>query len=99
MEFRVASNGTGGTFHVDIGGVNKSGPISIPNTGGWQTWMTVHKTGIVLGAGVQNIRLVMDAVGPSGAVANFNWFRVVTAGSAPPPTSASFSGTPIAMPA
>ena len=51
-----------------------------------------------LGAGVQIIRLVMDAVGPSGAVANFNWFRVVTAGSAPPPTSAPFSGTPMALP-
>ncbi len=23
MEFRVASNGTGGTFHVDIGGVRQ----------------------------------------------------------------------------
>ena len=64
MEFRVASSGTGGTFHVDIGGVNKSGPIAIPNTGGWQTWTTVRKTGIALSAGTQIIRLVMDAIGP-----------------------------------
>ena len=84
MEFRVASDGTGGTFHVEIGGVNKSGSIAIPNTGGWQTWTTVRKTGIALSAGTQIIRLVMDAVGPSGAVGNFNWFRVVTPGTAPP---------------
>ena len=31
MEFRVAADGTGGTFHVEIGGVNKSGSIAIPN--------------------------------------------------------------------
>ena len=97
MEFRVASDGTGGTFHVEIGGVNKSGSIAIPNTGGWQTWTTVRKTGIALSAGTQVIRLVMDAAGPSGAVGNFNWFRVVTPGTAPP-GSTPFTGTPMALP-
>ena len=97
MEFRVASGGTGGTFHIEVGGVNKSGSIAIPNTGGWQTWTTVRKTGIALSAGTQTIRLVMDGVGPSGAVGNFNWFRVVTPGSAPP-GSTPFSGTPMALP-
>ncbi|HWP99702.1 MAG TPA: carbohydrate-binding protein, partial [Vicinamibacterales bacterium] len=68
VEFRVASSGPGGTFHVEIGGVDRTGPIAVPDTGGWQTWRTIRKTGVSLAAGVQVWRLVMDTAGPSAAV-------------------------------
>jgi len=76
MDVRVASSGAGGTFHVEVNGVDKTGPIVVPNTGGWQTWTTVSKTGVTLAAGQQTIRVVMDAVGATGAVGNFNWLKV-----------------------
>ena len=94
FEFRVASSGAGGTFHIETGGVNKTGAVTVPNTGGWQTFATVPKTGVTLAAGPQVLRLVMDSVGSGGAVGNFNWFRVTAAASGSTP----FSGTPIALP-
>ena len=85
IEFRVASGGGGGTFHVAIGGVNRTGSIAVPNTEGWQTWTTVRATGVTLAAGQQVWQLVMATNGATTAVGNFNWIRVVAAGSSPPP--------------
>jgi hypothetical protein len=76
LDVRLASSGAGGTFHVEVNGVNKTGPIAVPNTGSWSTWQTVTKTGVALAAGTQVIRVVMDSIGASGSVANFNWFAV-----------------------
>lgn len=77
LEVRVASPGSGGTFHIEINGTNVTGPLSVPNTGGWQTWATVRKTGVALTAGNQVWRLVMDAKGSSTSVGNFNFIRVI----------------------
>ncbi|PYR33347.1 MAG: hypothetical protein DMF93_25455 [Acidobacteria bacterium] len=76
IDVRVASSGAGGTFHIEVNGVNKTGTLTVPNTGGWQTWQTVTKTGVALASGTQVIRVVMESIGPTGSVANFNWFAV-----------------------
>jgi len=76
IDVRVASSGAGGTFHIEVNGVNKTGTMTVPDTAGWQTWKTITKTGVALAAGTQVIRVVMDSNGPSGSVANFNWFAV-----------------------
>ena len=76
LDARVASSGAGGTFHVEVNGVDKTGPIAVPNTGGWQTWTTISKSGIALAAGQQVVRVVMDTAGASGSVANLNWLQV-----------------------
>ena len=76
MDFRIASSGTGGTFHVEVNGVNKTGAITIPNTGSWSTWKTITKTGVSLSAGTQIIKIVLDTNGASGQVGNLNWFAV-----------------------
>ena len=73
---RVASLGAGGTFHIEVNGVNKTGPIAVPNTGGWQAWRTITKTGVALSAGEQVIRLVLDTNGANGLTGNFNWMAV-----------------------
>jgi Tfp pilus assembly protein PilX len=77
IEFRVASAGAGGTFHIEVNGTDVTGSIAVPNTGGWQTWTTIRKTGVQLTAGLQTWRLVMDTRGASGAVGNFNYIRVL----------------------
>jgi hypothetical protein len=76
IDVRVAQQGSGGTFHIEVDGVDRTGPLAAPNTGGWQTWQTMTKTGIALGAGTHVIRVVMDKNGTSGHVANFNWFAI-----------------------
>jgi glucosylceramidase len=91
LEARVASAGQGGTFHVEFGGVDVSGTLTIPDTGGWQTWTTVSATA-TLSAGAQVMRVVFDTA-PSGAVGNLLWVRLASAS-----TSTPFSGTPIALP-
>ena len=95
LDFRVASSGTGGTFHVEVNGVDKTGPLMVPNTGGWQTWTTIRKTAVSLAAGSQTWRIVMDANGASGGVANFNYFRVAAPTT---PGSTPYGGTPVALP-
>ena len=76
LDLRVAQKGSGGTFHVEVDGVDKTGAIVAPNTGDWQVWKTVTKTGVALTAGTHVVRVVMDADGSGGSVANFNWFKV-----------------------
>jgi phosphatidylserine/phosphatidylglycerophosphate/cardiolipin synthase-like enzyme len=85
IEARVASPGAGGTFRIEVNGADVTGPITVPNTGGWQSWVTIRKTGVALSAGQQVWRVVMATNGTAGAVGNFNWFRVVSAGTATPP--------------
>jgi predicted amidohydrolase len=78
---RVAVPGGGGTFHIESNGVDRTGPITIPNTGGWQTWVTISATAN-LPAGQQVLRLVLDANGSGGLFGNMNWLEVAPAGGA-----------------
>jgi hypothetical protein len=99
MAVRVASNGTGGRLHIEVNGADKTGSLSVPNTGGWQVWKTITKTGVALGAGPQLVRVVMDANGPGGSVGNVNWVGLtLTSGAPPSGGSTPFTGAAIALP-
>jgi hypothetical protein len=76
LELRVASASAGGTVRVEVDGVDATGPITVPNTGGWQVWTTIRKAGIVLQSGPRRIRLVFVSAGPEG-IGNVNFLRVV----------------------
>ena len=77
LQFRVASPGVGGTFRLEVNGVDKTGPLTVPSTGDWQTWTTFSKTGVTLSAGPQVFKLVMLTNSPNtNGVGNFNWFRI-----------------------
>jgi hypothetical protein len=76
IDVRVASNGAGGTFHIEVDGVNKTGPITIPDTGGWLTWRTITTSGVSLTSGTHVFRVVMDTNGANGWVGNLNWLAV-----------------------
>ena len=89
VSFRVASPGTGGTFHLAMNGADVTGRITVPNTGGWQTWQTVTATA-TLNAGVQTARLVMDSNGANAAVGNFDSMTFASGGT---------GGATIAVPA
>jgi hypothetical protein len=76
LDIRVSSAGAGGTFHIEVNGIDKTGPLTVPDTGGWQTWTTARRTGVALAAGPQVWRVVMDTNGTTTAVGNFNSITV-----------------------
>ena len=99
VEVRVASSGTGGTFHIEVNGVNKTGSFTVPDTGGWQNWVTISKTGLTL-TGPAGFQVVLDSNGPNGAVGNFHYLRVAasSSGSGGSVGSTAYTGRPDALP-
>jgi endonuclease/exonuclease/phosphatase family metal-dependent hydrolase len=88
----VASAGTGGTFHIEFNGQNKTGAITVPNTGGWTTYKTVTASA-TLEAGVQAMRVVFDTNGAStGAIGNVSYMEFALGGSSAPAPAPSTGG-------
>ena len=76
LELRVASASGGGTVRVEVDDVDVTGPLTVPNTGGWQVWPTIRQDGIVLPSGPHRIRLVFVAPGRDG-IGNVNFLRFI----------------------
>ncbi len=77
LQFRLANNAVGGRFHLEVDGVNVTGQLAVPNTGGYQIWQTVTKSGVALSAGQHRLRLVFEATSVNNAAGNLNWIRAV----------------------
>lgn len=67
LSLPVCHPGPGGTFHVNFNGMNKTGTITVPNTGSWEVNQTVSRS-VSLGAGIQVMQIVFDANGSTGYV-------------------------------
>jgi hypothetical protein len=72
IDIRVASNATGGNFHIEFNGIDVTGNLSVPVTGGWQNWTTVSATA-TLTAGTQIMRFVNA---DSADEYNINYFDI-----------------------
>ncbi len=71
LHLRVARSPSGnGAVKVLFGGVDKTGDITVPSTGGWQTWTDVVKT-VSLPAGAQVMRIAMRS-----SDFNVDWIEV-----------------------
>lgn len=70
ITYRVASLSTGGTFQLKTGTNTVIDTVTVPKTGGWQTWVDVERT-LSLSAGTHNLMLLATA----GAF-NINWFKI-----------------------
>ncbi|HEY9405477.1 MAG TPA: LamG-like jellyroll fold domain-containing protein [Pyrinomonadaceae bacterium] len=80
LEARVAAGGgPGGTFHVEVDGVDKTGPVQIPDTG-WSLQL-ITKTGVQLSAGRHVLRVVADANAANGYTGNLDYIRLAQATS------------------
>lgn len=98
ITFRVATQFDNRQLHVELDGVNISGAVVLPNTGGTQNWTDVAIT-VPLPAGVHQMKIFMDSDN-----FNLNYFTVVPAddGSPPPvdltppsaPANLTATGTP-----
>jgi hypothetical protein len=76
LQARVATPHAGKTFHVELDGVNISGPVAVPNTGNWQVYQTVSVTTPALTTGVKVLRIFMD-----GFDFNINYINFVRHGT------------------
>ena len=79
LRLRVARQPTGtSTVSVLFGGVDKTGSLAVPSTGGWQTWTDLNRTGVSLSAGPQFMRISM-----TGGSFNVNWIEITAASREP----------------
>ena len=60
LKVRVATQTAGKYFHIEMNGLNVSGNIAVPNTGGWAAFQTVTIPNVSLTQGVQAMKLVFD---------------------------------------
>ena len=74
FETRVASWSSWNTFHVEVDGVDRTGPIYIPNTGSGDVYQFVTVNDIWLDAGQRVIRVVID--GSGSGKGNFDYFTI-----------------------
>jgi aryl-phospho-beta-D-glucosidase BglC (GH1 family) len=72
-DFRVAGFQDNAKIDVSIDGV-KTGTVAVPNSGGYQKWVTVNGGSYSLSAGSHTIRLTVAAAG-----FNLNWFKMSVA--------------------
>ena len=98
VAFRVASPyGIADALHIDnASGTNLSGSVTIPNTGGYETWTTVDAS-VTLPAGQQTLTVDQDSNGW-----NFHYMAFTLSsgggGSGPTGGDAPFGGTPAPVP-
>ncbi len=59
----VASTGNSGAYHIEFGGVDKTGVKTVASTGGWGAFVTKTISNVSLTSGVQVMRVYMDGPG------------------------------------
>jgi hypothetical protein len=77
IEMMVACDKRGGIFHLEFNGVDKTGPIEVPDTGGWKNLKPFSKDGVKLEAGRYAMKMVMPKGGEKGSIGDVDFFRFV----------------------
>lgn len=77
IDMHVACKGPGGTFHLEFDGIDRTGPINIPDTGGWEHLKPFSHGGVKLVAGRQVMRVVMATPGKSGSIGDIDYLKIV----------------------
>jgi len=89
LKLRVALQPAGSSTVVVLsGGVDKTGNLTVPSTGGWQTWTDLNRTGVSLSAGPQVLRIAM-----TGGSFNVNWIEITAAPATTFPLTVTRAGT------
>lgn len=89
VSYRVASQTGGGELQLEQrGGSPVFGSLTIPNTGGWQSWQTISHE-VTLQAGAQDIAIAALAGGW-----NINWLEITNGTTTPDPDPTGTCDTP-----
>lgn len=73
IDMHVACNGPGGTFRLEFDGEDRTGPIKVPDTGGWQYLKPFTHENIKLTPGRYRMKLVLDTPGQSGSIGDIDY--------------------------
>src|SRR5437762_881494 len=84
IEIRASSEFANSAFHVEIDGQDVTGPIIVPNTGGWSVFQWVGKQGVPIATGKHVLKIFADQ-----QYFNLNSIRVTAAQA--PGTSANLA--------
>ncbi len=71
MEIRSASGAGGSQIYVEVNGVDATGLVNLPETGGWQKWVTSEIENLILPRGDVKLKIVFKRGG-----SNLNYFRL-----------------------
>ena len=77
IEMMVACDKRGGQFRLEFNGVDKTGPVEVPDTGGWKNLKPFSKSGVKLEPGRYAMKLVLDKGGEKGSIGDIDYFRFV----------------------
>ncbi|HEV8608407.1 MAG TPA: S8 family serine peptidase [Tepidisphaeraceae bacterium] len=77
LQSRVQSAGSGGSFHVEFDGADKTGAINIADSGRQARWKTITTRGLSLAAGRHVMRVFFDSVTSKRIAGHFNWFKLI----------------------
>lgn len=77
IEFPVASNKKGGKFHLEFDGKDVTGPIDVPDTGGWSKLKTISADKVELKEGTYTLKASMDSEGESGSIADIDYMKFI----------------------
>jgi len=71
LDIRSAAGGSGSKIRVEVNGVNATGTIQLPGTGGWQTWSTSLVEDVIIPEGKVQLKLFLESAG-----SNLNYIRL-----------------------
>ena len=78
----AAGSSGGGTFHVSVDGTDKTGALTFKDTGGWNTYTTVSKSGVSLAGGTHVLRISFDSAAKTGQdLGNFDYLKLTNSTS------------------
>jgi len=77
VNIRIATPSAGASFQLRTASGTVLATIQVPNTGGWQNWLTVSAGAVTLPAGSQTLQLYSTSV----AGWNVNWMQFSSAGT------------------
>lgn len=100
IEAQVADMIGQGSFRIEIREVGNTDPsqtyntgaLTVPATGGENSYQTVSKEGVSLRAGHYVMRVVMESESASGVVANFDSFKIIPSAASTHRTPFDFDG-------
>lgn len=75
IDLQVACKDKGGTFHLEFDGIDRTGPINVPDTGGWEHLKPTFHKNVQLRAGRQQMKLILDTPGPSGSIGDIDYLK------------------------
>ena len=94
ISIRASNHGNAGAgFHAEIDGVDVTGKVTVPSTGGWDSFQWIGKGGVPLKAGKRVLKIVADQ-----EYFDVNQVRITASAASAAYSGTPYTGTPIAVP-